>query len=362
MSPDVPADPAYDGGDMTENPTIAEPVDPGPGTAPNPGSGPTPGAGPTTGTTPPSYPPPYAQPRPQLRRSRNDRVIAGVCGGISRHLDVDPVLLRILVVVLTVFTGGAFLLAYLVAWLIIPDDPQYAPITPPPVGYAAGGTGTYADPATGQVYGAPAPAPRVRTEPRSYLGLYAISAAAVVGGLLALLVALGADIPAVIIWAAMLAVVAGGLLVGAWRGRARWLIAPAIVLLLITQAAAFIPRFEASIDGGIGERRWVPTTSTSYELGAGDAVLDLSQVAADADISARVGLGQLTVLVPPDVVVELDAQVDAGEATILGERDTSGSLDTTTTIEALTPGADPVTIDLEAEVGLGNLEVRRAAS
>jgi phage shock protein PspC (stress-responsive transcriptional regulator) len=358
MSPDAPEGPAYDGEDMTENPTIAEPVDPGP--APDPGTGPAT----TTATAPPPYPPPYAPARPQLRRSRNDRVIAGVCGGISRHLDVDPVLLRILVVVLTVFTGGAFLLAYLVAWLIIPDDPQYQPVAPPTVGYAAGGTGTYADPATGQVYGAPAPAPRVRTEPRSYLGLYAISAAAVVGGLLALLVALGADIPGVIVWAAMLAVVAGGLLVSAWRGRARWLIAPAIVLLLITQAAAFIPRLETSLDasGGIGERRWTPTTSATFELGAGEAVLDLTDVATDADISARVGLGELTVLVPADAVVELTAQVDAGEATILGDRDTSGSVDLTRTIEALAPGADPVTIDLEAEVGLGNLEVRRAAS
>jgi phage shock protein PspC (stress-responsive transcriptional regulator) len=351
MSPDVPAGPEDDGGGMNENPTIAEPVDPGPASDP----------GPATATATATVPPPY-QPRPQLRRSRNDRVIAGVCGGIARHLDVDPVLLRILVVVLTVFTGGAFLLAYLVAWLIIPDDPAYPPVAPPPVGYAAGGTGTYADPATGQVYGAPAPAPRVRTEPRSYLGLYAVSAAAVVGGLLALLVALGADIPAVVIWASMLAIVAGGLLVGAWRGRARWLIAPAILLLLVTQAAAFIPRLESSIDGGVGDRRWVPTTSADYELGAGEAVLDLTRVTSDADISARVGLGQLTVLVPPDAVVELSAQVDAGEATILGERDTTGSVDTTRTIEALTPVGDPVTIDLEAEVGLGNLEVRRAAS
>ena len=83
------------------------------------------------------------------------------------------------------------------------------------VSVSAGGTGTYADPSTGQVYGAPATAPWVRTEPRSYLGLYAVSLAAVVGGVLALLVVLGADIPAVVVWAAMLAVVAGGLLIGA---------------------------------------------------------------------------------------------------------------------------------------------------
>ncbi len=351
MSPDAVHGPGGDAEDMTENPTIAEPIE----------TGPTPGPQPDGSTPPPAAPPPYA-PRPQLRRSRNDRVIAGVCGGIARHLGVDPVLLRVLVVVLTVFTGGAFLLAYLVAWLIIPDDPPYPPVPPTPVGYAAGGTGTYADPSTGQVYGASTATPRVRTEPRSYLGLYAVSLAAVVGGILALLVVLGADIPAVVVWAAMLAVVAGGLLVGARRGRARWLIAPAVVLLLVTQAAAFVPRFEASIDGGVGDRTWVPTASADYELGAGQAVLDLTRIGADADVTARVGLGELVVLVPADATVELAARVELGEATILGERDSSGGVDTTRTIDPLVPGTDPVTIDLEAEVGLGNLEVRRATS
>ncbi len=58
-----------------------------------------------------------------LRRSLADRQIAGVCGGIARYADVDPVIVRILWVVLTIVPGIFFLglLGYLAAWLIIPE-------------------------------------------------------------------------------------------------------------------------------------------------------------------------------------------------------------------------------------------------
>lgn len=59
--------------------------------------------------------------RPPLRRERRSRVIAGVCGGLGRHLDIDPVVFRILFVVLTFF-GGLGLLVYAAAWLFIPRD------------------------------------------------------------------------------------------------------------------------------------------------------------------------------------------------------------------------------------------------
>ena len=58
-----------------------------------------------------------------LRRSRVDSKLAGVCGGIARYLGVDPVLVRVAWVVLTVVPGAILLgvLAYLVAWLIMPE-------------------------------------------------------------------------------------------------------------------------------------------------------------------------------------------------------------------------------------------------
>jgi phage shock protein C len=66
-----------------------------------------------------------SQPAPSaprlLRRSREDRVIAGVCGGLGRYLGIDPVLLRIAFVVLALVGGGGVLL-YLVSWILIPEE------------------------------------------------------------------------------------------------------------------------------------------------------------------------------------------------------------------------------------------------
>jgi len=58
----------------------------------------------------------------RLCRSRRDRKIAGVCGGLAEHLGIDPILPRILWVVLAL-GGGVGILAYLVCWLVIPQEP-----------------------------------------------------------------------------------------------------------------------------------------------------------------------------------------------------------------------------------------------
>lgn len=65
--------------------------------------------------------PPTAAPRPLLRRSRSDNVIAGVCGGFARWLAIDPVIVRVVLVVLAVF-GGSGLVLYAVGWLFIPME------------------------------------------------------------------------------------------------------------------------------------------------------------------------------------------------------------------------------------------------
>ena len=56
-----------------------------------------------------------------LRRSRDDRVIAGVCGGLGRYFGIDPVILRIAFVVL-LLAGGAGILLYVVAWIAVPEE------------------------------------------------------------------------------------------------------------------------------------------------------------------------------------------------------------------------------------------------
>jgi phage shock protein C len=57
----------------------------------------------------------------RVRRSRQDRVIGGVCGGLGRYLGVDPVLLRIGAVALAL-SGGLGVLAYIIAWIAIPEE------------------------------------------------------------------------------------------------------------------------------------------------------------------------------------------------------------------------------------------------
>lgn len=57
----------------------------------------------------------------RIRRSTTDRKVAGVAGGLGRHLDVDPLLLRVAFVVLTFF-GGAGLIVYAAGWLLVPED------------------------------------------------------------------------------------------------------------------------------------------------------------------------------------------------------------------------------------------------
>ena len=57
----------------------------------------------------------------RLRRSVTDRHIAGVAGGLARHLDVDPIIVRVALVV-SVFFGGAGLLAYVGAWILVPEE------------------------------------------------------------------------------------------------------------------------------------------------------------------------------------------------------------------------------------------------
>lgn len=57
----------------------------------------------------------------RLRRSVTDRHVAGVAGGIARHLDVDPIIVRVALVV-SVFFGGAGLLLYVAAWILVPEE------------------------------------------------------------------------------------------------------------------------------------------------------------------------------------------------------------------------------------------------
>jgi phage shock protein PspC (stress-responsive transcriptional regulator) len=57
----------------------------------------------------------------ELRRSADDRMLAGVAGGIARYLDADVTLVRVIIAALVLLTGAGLAL-YIAAWLLIPED------------------------------------------------------------------------------------------------------------------------------------------------------------------------------------------------------------------------------------------------
>lgn len=57
----------------------------------------------------------------RLERSTSDRMISGVCGGLAKYLNLDPTLVRLGVAALGLFTGAG-VIAYLVAWVVIPEE------------------------------------------------------------------------------------------------------------------------------------------------------------------------------------------------------------------------------------------------
>ena len=58
----------------------------------------------------------------RLYRSRKDRMIAGVCGGVGEYLGIDLTLIRLALLLLAIWGGGG-VLAYLIAWIVIPEEP-----------------------------------------------------------------------------------------------------------------------------------------------------------------------------------------------------------------------------------------------
>src|SRR5690349_11581223 len=96
---------------MSETPSSPDPQQDPQDPAPDPHDAPT-----TQGPAPQ-----HAAPPRRLLRSRDDRVIGGVCGGLARYFNVDPLIVRIAAVAL-VFLGGVSVVAYVAALLLVPED------------------------------------------------------------------------------------------------------------------------------------------------------------------------------------------------------------------------------------------------
>jgi phage shock protein C len=60
-----------------------------------------------------------------LTLSRKDKKIAGVCGGFAEYAELDPTIVRIVWLVASIFSGVGFI-AYLIAWIVMPEGPEVA--------------------------------------------------------------------------------------------------------------------------------------------------------------------------------------------------------------------------------------------
>jgi len=301
-----------------------------------------------SGSTEPPPEPPTSGPRVtrdeakdlgRIRRSLTDRKIAGVAGGVARHFDIDPLLVRVAFVLLAIFGGGG-ILAYAAGWLLIPDEgsdegvirvdhrtrtvllavvgvisamsllgdslggwdfpwplalvglviaaiaaasrpkPHPGPLPsqgwmPPGTAGAVPGAQTGPGP-TYPVY-RPGPQRPADARRRGPLLFWFTMALALVGVAFVATVDLaGWDAPASAYPAAVLAACGVMLLVGAFYGRAGGLIFVGLVAALATLAAMAIQDFSA------GQIDAHPTTAagvhSEYSVGAGEIILDLSDL------------------------------------------------------------------------------------
>lgn len=318
----------------------------------------------------------------RLTRSRDDRFIGGVAGGLGRYFGVDPILFRIGFVVLSFF-GGTGLLAYLVLLAFVPAD------GPPGETGASRGVTVAGAIILGVVALAVLGPPIVVLGP----GLFVLGVLALLGvllwravggdlgddpariagrvalaGLLALGIvgaALGVGFVAAAGGGAViagLAIAAGVVLVAtAFVGGARWLIVPALVLVL---PLAVVTAADIDLDGSFGQRHYRPASVSEltpvYDVGMGELVLDLRDVdfpTGRTDVDVEVGVGQARVLAPDDVCVTSDVSIGVGHADVLDEEDRGIDLAFATGQPVPSPDS---TLHVNADVGVGEFRVERA--
>ena len=68
--------------------------------------------------------------RRKLMRSRTNRKIAGVCAGFAEYFDLDVTIVRVVWLLVAIFGGGG-ILAYIIAWIVVPEEPEYVAAQPP---------------------------------------------------------------------------------------------------------------------------------------------------------------------------------------------------------------------------------------
>jgi phage shock protein PspC (stress-responsive transcriptional regulator) len=271
----------------------------------------------------------------RLERSSSHRWIAGVSGGLGRYFVLNPAFFRLGFVVLTLL-GGAGILIYLAALLILPEEGKEQSIA---VSVLAGR--------------------RERPWPLVGLGLAGV----------ALAVLFSSAVPAAGFgW--VLVLLAGLAILWSYdSGRASrrsrilvrslvGLMVAAIVAVVAAVSVGFAV-FDVGLGDGVGSRVDAPASSAelkpAYELGVGDLSVDLSRigpVTTETHVDAKVGVGELEIIVPRDVSVAVDARAKVGEVNVLSRHDDGLNAQVSTGSGGL--------LVIDAKVGAGQIDVTRA--
>jgi phage shock protein PspC (stress-responsive transcriptional regulator) len=287
----------------------------------------------------------------RLERSRSDRMVAGVCGGLARYFDIHPVFYRVGFVVLTLL-GGAGILIYAAAALVIPDEGKEDSV-------------------------ATAALRNRRDRPWPLIGL------ALVGVALATLLSRATLWPhgdawillllagAAILWitrhsnrvtagdASALAAEDSRRLRRVFKGLA--IAAGTILALTLVAAAVFASIFHVHLGRGVGERSYVVAGAQdlhrNYRLGIGDLTVDLGNVRfaeGETHVGTRVDVGNLQVIVPQNVALRVHGDAQLGQVEVLGQTADGRNVD-----KKLEQAGKRVLV-LDAHVGVGKVSVTRA--
>jgi phage shock protein PspC (stress-responsive transcriptional regulator) len=265
----------------------------------------------------------------RLERTLSPRIIAGVCGGLGRYFGLSPAVFRLGLIVLTLL-GGAGILVYLAAVLVIPEE---------------GADQSFAERVLSER--------RDRPWPLIGLGLAGVAIAVLLAQ-----AAAGAG------W--VLVLIAG--LIVLWMSRRekkrRSLVVAVLAVIAVLVAAAATATvvafawFNVSLGDGVGDRVYNPTSITEvqkkYEVGVGSMRVDLSRigpVTKETHIKASVGIGELRIIVPRNAAVSVNARAKVGELFVLQRHDDGKNA-------AVRVGQGPLVID--AKVGAGRIDVVRA--
>lgn len=295
---------------------------------------------------PPPPPPPGATGlRPPLRRSRQDKVVGGVSGGLADYTGIDALLWRVGFIAL-VFAGGTGVIVYLLLWVLMPARRDV-------------------DPATAVVR------PTEPAGPRSPVPGITIAVLLIVVGLLALIARTTAWSPGPVPFlASALTVVGLGLAVGAFVP-ARSSRGPLIALGVLLSFALLL----ASATDGWGGRgrpsassdvtfspQTAATVDARYQSGVGDVELDLTAIdlaALTGPITTVVdsGVGDVQVVVPRSADVRVSVSNGLGDAELFGQDSNGGTYAGTGSAPWTGDGNPEIVLTIEA--GIGDVTVSR---